>query len=78
VLEGAPGIAISFCDASERPHLRAIEKLIKQPLSVVGAQPDMSVETPVKKAKPHSRKSGATTRKRRRRSRHTSRQAARL
>jgi ATP-dependent RNA helicase RhlE len=32
---GAAGIAISFCDASERSHLRGIEKLIRTTLSVV-------------------------------------------
>jgi len=32
---GAEGIAISFCDASERDHLRSIERLIKRPLTVV-------------------------------------------
>ena len=36
---GAEGIAISFCDASERPHLRSIERLIKRPISVVGEGP---------------------------------------
>ncbi len=36
---GAEGIAISFCDASERPHLRSIERLIKRPIDVVGEIP---------------------------------------
>ncbi len=36
---GADGIAISFCDASERSQLRAIERLIKHPLRVVGDGP---------------------------------------
>ena len=36
---GAEGIAISFCDASERAHLRSIERLIKRPLTVVGEGP---------------------------------------
>ena len=31
---GHAGVAISFCDASERPHLRGIEKLIRARLSV--------------------------------------------
>ncbi len=31
---GHTGIAISFCDSSERPHLRGIEKLIKARLQV--------------------------------------------
>ena len=33
---GNAGIAISFCDSSERDSLRAIERLIKRQLSVVG------------------------------------------
>jgi len=32
---GAEGIAISFCDPAEKPHLRAIEKLVKRTLPVV-------------------------------------------
>jgi ATP-dependent RNA helicase RhlE len=35
---GAAGIAISFCDASEQPHLRSIERLIKRSLTVVGME----------------------------------------
>jgi ATP-dependent RNA helicase RhlE len=33
---GHCGIAISFCDSSERDSLRSIERLIKQPLKVTG------------------------------------------
>ncbi len=36
---GAEGIAISFCDPSERAQLRAIERLIKRPLDLVGEAP---------------------------------------
>jgi len=36
---GADGIAISFCDHSERAFLRDIEKLTRQKLAVVGAEP---------------------------------------
>jgi len=36
---GAAGVAISFCDASERPQLRSIERLIKRSLRVVGEGP---------------------------------------
>src|SRR5262249_13920669 len=32
---GAGGTAIAFCDASERDSLRAIERLVKQPLTVI-------------------------------------------
>ena len=34
---GAGGIAIAFCDSSERDSLKAIERLVKQPLTTVGA-----------------------------------------
>jgi len=33
---GAAGIALSFCDSSERAHLRGIERLTKRPMSVAG------------------------------------------
>jgi ATP-dependent RNA helicase RhlE len=33
---GAQGIAIAFCAAEERAQLKAIEKLIRQPLTVIG------------------------------------------
>jgi ATP-dependent RNA helicase RhlE len=36
---GASGVAISFCDAEERDHLRGIERLIKRRLTVVGEPP---------------------------------------
>lgn len=36
---GAEGIALSFCDPSERPFLRSIEKLTRRPLTVVGEEP---------------------------------------
>ncbi|MBV9061809.1 MAG: DEAD/DEAH box helicase [Alphaproteobacteria bacterium] len=36
---GNAGTAIAFCDASERGFLRDIEKLTRQPLTVVGARP---------------------------------------
>ncbi len=36
---GASGVAISFCDPSERDYLRDIERLIKRPLTVVGDAP---------------------------------------
>jgi ATP-dependent RNA helicase RhlE len=65
---GAAGIAISFCDVSERPHLRAIERLIKRSLSVVGEAP---VEVLASAA---SKDQGAD--KRRRRSRRPERRAA--
>jgi len=36
---GAEGIALSFCDPSERKYLRDIEKLIRGRLSVIGESP---------------------------------------
>lgn len=36
---GAHGIAIAFCAPDEREQLRDIERLIRQPLTVVGPQP---------------------------------------
>jgi len=36
---GASGAALSFCDATERPHLRGIEKLIRMPVPVVAEHP---------------------------------------
>lgn len=37
---GASGIAVSFCDPEERGDLRAIERLIRQPLAVRNDHPD--------------------------------------
>jgi ATP-dependent RNA helicase RhlE len=36
---GNEGIAISFCDSSERAYLRAIERLTRQPMTVIGDAP---------------------------------------
>ncbi len=36
---GASGVAISFCDPSERKQLQGIERLIKRQIAVVGAAP---------------------------------------
>jgi ATP-dependent RNA helicase RhlE len=36
---GAEGTAISFCDREELPHLRAIERLIRMKIEVIGDQP---------------------------------------
>ncbi len=36
---GAEGIALSFCDQSERAYLRDIERLIKHRLTVIGDEP---------------------------------------
>jgi ATP-dependent RNA helicase RhlE len=62
---GASGIAVSFCDHAERPHLKAIERLIRRTITVRHAdvassahaapQSKSSVHTPHHKA--HSAKS---------------------
>ncbi len=36
---GADGVAVSFCDPAERAHLRDIEHLIQQRLTVIGDEP---------------------------------------
>jgi len=43
---GASGIAISFCDPGERTQLRAIERLVRQALSVVGDAATPSADAP--------------------------------
>jgi len=74
---GAKGIAISFCDGSEQPHLRQIERLIKRSLDVVGQPPVDFVPAKKKAVKPAGRRSGPGTGKRRRRPRNkTAKRAA--
>ncbi len=63
---GADGIAISFCDASERPHLRSIERLIKRPISVVGEVPRES-SAPPRNGKSQAERPAPANRQRRRR-----------
>jgi ATP-dependent RNA helicase RhlE len=41
---GAEGIAISFCDPSERGFLRDIERLVKRKLTVIGEEPAASAK----------------------------------
>ena len=41
---GAGGIAISFCEPEERDNLRAIERLVKAPLTVIGDMPPVSAK----------------------------------
>ena len=52
---GASGIATSLCDSSERPRLRAIEKLIRRPIDVMdveidAAERDVAPKRPVQPA----------------------------
>ncbi|NND48640.1 MAG: DEAD/DEAH box helicase [Rhizobiales bacterium] len=63
---GASGIAISFCDPGERSQLRAIERLIKRPLDVVGDGPNSSPATNGKKANSGAPRPANANRKRRR------------
>ena len=73
---GAEGIAISFCDASERPHLRSIERLLKRSLDVVGEAPTESANGYTKKDKGQAQRPAAGNRKRGRRPRFGSPQRA--
>jgi ATP-dependent RNA helicase RhlE len=66
---GAAGIAISFCDASERSHLRSIERLIKRSLIVIGEEPTGPDKSSAETRNGAGRRSGAG-RRRRRRSQH--------
>jgi ATP-dependent RNA helicase RhlE len=51
---GSGGIAISFCDREERGNLRDIEKLVKQPLNVVGGQPAPRRHAPTQTNEPRA------------------------
>lgn len=73
---GASGVAISFCDSSERPQLRSIERLIKRPISVIGETPVEVVSAVTKKNKSGSRRPAPGAGKRRRRHRRVVRHAA--
>ncbi len=47
---GANGVAFSFCDPSERPYLRGIERLIQSRLTVIGDEP--AAPAPGERGKP--------------------------
>jgi ATP-dependent RNA helicase RhlE len=51
---GAAGIALSFCDASERGYLRDIERLTKVPLLVAAGEPsrETAPDRPARPARP--------------------------
>ena len=72
---GAAGVAISFCDGSERAQLRSIERLIKSSLRIVGEAPVEEVAASVKKDRGAARRP-APRAARRRRSRRFARRAA--
>ena len=73
---GAAGIAISFCDASERPQLRSIERLIKRSLDVVGDMPAGTGASAAKKEQDVAHRPASGARKRRRRPRRLEQRAA--
>jgi ATP-dependent RNA helicase RhlE len=54
---GASGIALSFCEAEERPYLKDIQKLINQAIPVVEEHPYVSDVTVAPDAKPAARSS---------------------
>jgi ATP-dependent RNA helicase RhlE len=45
---GAAGSALSFCDHSERPHLQAIERLMRSPVAVAEHRLAVSVPAPLR------------------------------
>jgi ATP-dependent RNA helicase RhlE len=53
---GAEGTAIAFCDATEKPYLKDIEKLIKQKIKVIDGHPfplvDVDAKIPPKQQRP--------------------------
>ncbi|MGN7720058.1 DEAD/DEAH box helicase [Chitinophaga sp. 22620] len=49
---GASGIALSFCEAEERPYVKDITKLIGQAIPVVSGHPFPAGETPAEKPTP--------------------------
>ena len=73
---GAAGVAISFCDVSERSQLRSIERLIKRSLSVVGEIPAEAPASSAKKNRNAARQPAPGARKRARRARRFDRRAA--
>lgn len=55
---GAEGTAVAFCAPAEMDELRAIEKLLKQPIPVLGGAPWATVPGSVKPAQSHARPQG--------------------
>jgi len=64
---GAGGSALSFCDHSERPHLQAIERLMRSPVAV--GEHRLAVAAPAAPHQPPHRNDAAAPGKRRKRSR---------
>jgi len=63
----ASGVALSFCDASERPYLRDIQKLIAQRIPVVAEHPypEALTDSPQPTPPHHPRRPARKTRRRR-------------
>ncbi|MEQ9226348.1 MAG: DEAD/DEAH box helicase [Parvibaculum sp.] len=55
---GKSGIALSFCDASERAHLRSIERLTKRPLTIVDTTEWLGEQVAVPAGEPAAKRSG--------------------
>ncbi|MCZ6847067.1 MAG: ATP-dependent helicase, partial [Alphaproteobacteria bacterium] len=55
---GAGGIALSFCDPTERGYLRDIERLIRRRLTVIGDAPAAAAPDAFSKAKKSGGKPG--------------------
>jgi ATP-dependent RNA helicase RhlE len=66
---GAEGEAIAFCDATEKPYLKSIEKLIKQKIKVIDGHPfplvDVDATIPPKQPRPARNHRGGNNKKRR-------------
>jgi ATP-dependent RNA helicase RhlE len=79
---GADGAAIAFCDPSERPYLKSIEKLTRVSLAVKGADPQAATgvpraaRPPVESRAAEPQRAEGPRRRRRRSRRAPSRQAA--
>jgi ATP-dependent RNA helicase RhlE len=55
---GKTGIALSFCDHSERAYLRDIERLTKRPLLIEAVSPDLMAQPLPKKSASHAKPQG--------------------
>jgi ATP-dependent RNA helicase RhlE len=72
---GANGTAFSFCDATEKPFLKDIEKLIHKKIEIVDEHPypliDLNPEPPVKQQRPSRKFTNGQTKPKPNRSRST-------
>jgi len=63
---GAEGVALSFCDPTERAYLRDIERLTKRPIAVVENRPIDNGSGSPPRATPSTRPAPSSPRRRRR------------